>query len=46
MSRWISITSEVEAILDKDCPKDEEGKREETYSQSILKLAKNKEMMK
>jgi len=42
MSRWISITSEVEAILDKDCPKDEDGKREETYSETIKRLLKIK----
>ncbi len=40
MSKYISITDEVEAFLDKNAPKSEEGIREETYSATIKRLLK------
>jgi len=42
MSKYVSLTQDVELYLDKECPKDEEGRREETYSTQIKRLLKIK----
>ena len=42
MSKYVSITNDVETYLDNECPKSEEGKREETYSSQIKRLLKIK----
>lgn len=36
--KLISIPYELVEILDRECPKDEDGYREETYSQQIIRL--------
>lgn len=43
MSKYISIPDELVDYLDRKSPKDEEGKREETYSQTIQRLLKKSE---
>lgn len=40
MAKYISIPSDLEDVLDRAAPKDEEGRREETYSQTIKRLIK------
>lgn len=40
MSKYISIPDELVDFLDRKSPKDEEGNREETYSQTIQRLLK------
>ena len=42
MSKYISIPDKLEAYLDDKCPKSEEGKREESYSMTIIRLLKIK----
>lgn len=43
MSKPISITDECDALLEKNCVKDEQGQREETYSNQIIRLLKRSE---
>lgn len=40
MSKYISIPDNLADYLDKESPKSEDGKREETYSQTIERLLK------
>jgi len=42
MSKYISIPNGLEEYLDKECKKDEDGSREETYSTQIKRLLKIK----
>ena len=42
MSKYISIPKDLEDYLDKECPKNEEGKREENEGKQIMRLLKIK----
>jgi len=42
MSKYISIPQALEDFLDKECPKNEEGKREENEGKQIMRLLKIK----